>query len=176
MKLPEQIRLTIRERVWSAAESIGWDALSPQERARQYENWTGEPEVGGVLMRYMDKARIRVYLKDSVLKHFSRARTSDAARPLRALRIDPAEPVRTELAQPHGRVFDDGRVVCWGRADEWKHILMALHERTYGHPTLRPFGAVLMAAAGRFHEAAMRSLVEDAARRLGIQNLVWLDT
>jgi len=124
----------------------------------------------------MDKGRVRVYLKDSVLKPFASAQLSDASRPLRALRIDCGEPVATVLEKPHGRIFADGRVVCWGRADEWKHVLMALHERTFGQSGLRPYGAVLLAAAGKFHTIPMRTLIEDAAKRLGIGSVVWLDT
>lgn len=176
MRLPEQVRIAIRSRVWDAAALMDWDSLSSRERARQYEHWTADPEIGGVLIRYMDKGRIRVYLKDSVIKHFARAQTSDAVRPLRALRISADHLVSAELTKPHGRVFEDGRVVCWGRADEWKHVLMALHERTFARPDLTAYGAVLVAAAGRFNEVSMRALVEDAARKLGIGIVVWLDT
>jgi hypothetical protein len=92
------------------------------------------------------------------------------------LRISETLEVVSEHRQPHGRTFKDGRVVCWGRADDWRLILLALHERTYGRKELRPYGAVLMRAAGRFHGDSFRGMVNDAGMKLGIEQLVWLDT
>jgi hypothetical protein len=175
-KLPDAVRKTIRERVWTAAAAMDWEALSPREKVRQYEHWTAEPDVGGVLVRYMDRAKVRGYIKDSVMKPFARARKSDTVRPLRALRVAEGTPVATEWERPHGLALTDGRVVCWGRAEEWKHVIMALHERTFGAVARKPYGAVLTAAAGQFQEATTRDLVENAATKLGVERVVWLDT
>jgi hypothetical protein len=78
--------------------------------------------------------------------------------------------------KPHGQRLADGRVICWGRVDAWKTILLALHERTFSHRGTRPFGAVLSQASGRFNEPHTRALVEDAAGKLGVERVVWLDT
>ncbi len=78
--------------------------------------------------------------------------------------------------KPHGQRLADGRVICWGKAEDWKAILMALHERTYSRRGIKPFGVVLSQASGRFQDSHTRSLVEDAARKIGIEKVVWLDT
>lgn len=175
-KLPEAVRTQVRERVWAEAESMDWEALSPTDKVRQYEHWTAAAHVGGILVRYMDRAKVRGYIKDSVMKPFARARNADTDRPLRALRVPEGTPVVAEWERPHGLALGDGRVICWGRAEEWKHVLLALHERTFGVAGRKPFGAVLVGAAGQYAEAGTRTLVEHAAIKLGVERLVWLDT
>lgn len=175
-KLPDSVRLAVRERVWAEADGLDWESLTPTEKVQQYEHWTAAPQVGGVLVRYMDRAKVRGYIKDSVMKPFARQRKADTERPLRALRVPEGTPVLVEWERPHGVALGDGRVVCWGRAEEWKHVLMALHERTFGIAGRKPFGAVLVAAAGQYAEEEIRTLVNHAAIKLGVERTVWLDT
>ena len=51
MNLPDSIRDQLREQMWRVADEIGCLALGPTERTQHYENWTKDPEVGGVLQR-----------------------------------------------------------------------------------------------------------------------------
>ena len=66
-------------------------------------------------------------------------------------------------------------MICWGPADGWKTILMALHERTFDNSGSRPHAAVFVYSLGKFHELRARALVEDAANKLGVEKVVWLD-
>lgn len=176
MTVPDEVRERLKSLVWSRADSVGWQDLSPGDKTTYYENWTNDPEVGGILVRYIDKGQVRVYLKDSLLKDYVRLHYADGQRPFRVLKISNKIQVEESFEKPHGRRLVDGRVICWGRADDWKAVLMAIHERTYGRNGAKPFGAVFVRAIGRFSESKVRGMIEDAAKKLGIRRVVWLDT
>jgi hypothetical protein len=174
--LPNDVREELRERLWKIAESIDWISLSAAEKARWYAEWTRSPEIGGVLDRYIDKGKVRVYLKDTLLKDFTRKVLSDDSRPLRVLGISSPPEVAKRYVKPHGLRLRDGRIVSWGRAEDWKLILMALYERTYAVAGSKPAGAVLLNATGRYDEASVRAMIENAAKCLGVERVVWLKT
>ena len=176
MNVPENIRAKIRARLWGLADEVGWLSLSSSTKASYYETWTRDAEIGEVLSHYMDKGKVRVYLKDSLLKSYTRERLAGADRPFRVLGLPADAPVSEVYIKPHGRQLADGRIICWGRAEDWKSVLMALHERSQEKQGLKPFGAVLTQADGRLHEQAARNVVADAALKLGIEKLIWLDS
>ena len=154
---------------------IGWISLSPGDKSRHYEAWTRQTDVGGLLGRYIDSGKVRVYIKDTILKGYAQDRLAGPERPLRVAEIEEAANVVEEYKKPHGRRLADGRIICWGRAEDWKTVLMALHERSFFFHDTRRFAAVLMFADGRFREAEVRAMVQDAARKLAIERLIWLD-
>jgi hypothetical protein len=176
VNVPDHIRDELRSRLGGIADEIGWSNLPAADKTRYYEDWTRDPTVGGVLSRYMDTRQVRVYIKDTILKHYTHHRLVDHARPFRVLGLREDYPVTERYQKPHGRRLRDGRVVCWGQASEWKSVLMALHERTFGKVGIKPFAAVLLGATGRYHEPALRTLVEHAAIRLGVERVIWLET
>lgn len=175
MSIPDSLRLELRKRLWSIADQIGWFSLSAGEKAKQYEIWTRDPEIGGTLARYMDPGQIRVYLKDTLLKDYGRTRLSDLERPLRVLDLPNDVNIAETYIKPHGRRLADGRVFCWGRADGWKTILMAVHERAFRAGGGSPYAAILMFSSGRYRQGDSRSVVEDASEKLGIEKTIWLD-
>lgn len=176
MSVPEEIRTRLRSRLWEIADQVGWMNLSTTEKSKHYEDWTRSREIGGLLTRFMDAGHVRVYIKDTLLKSYALQRSADASRPLRVSGIEEsAETVETYL-KPHGRRLADGRIVCWGRADDWKTVLMALHERAFVCHGAWAYSAVLLSADGRFRESGIRDMVKAAADRLSIEKLIWLDT
>jgi hypothetical protein len=176
MSVPDQIREDLRTRLWRTADEIAWMNLSQSEKAKLYEDWTRDPKVGGVLARYIDKGHVRVYLKDTLLKDYAQTRLADTHRPFRVLDIPDTAAVAKSHVKPHGRTLADGRVICWGRAEDWKLVLMAVYERAYLGRKLKPFAAVLLQANGRYQAKDVREMVEAASRKLGIEQIVWLDT
>ena len=121
----------------------------------------------------MDPRQVRVYIKDTLLKSYTREAMADHARPYRVLGLAETEqPVRSYI-KPHGRLLADGRQIAWSRATEWKATLLALHERSFTQG--RPFGAVLFESGAKFGTPDMRRMIESAATKLGIEKLVWLD-
>jgi hypothetical protein len=175
MSVPDEVRERLKRRLWEEANRVGWATLSPVAKAKHYEDWTRHSEVGGVLTRYVDPGQVRVYIKDTLLKNYGLDRLADQARPFRVLGISENDEVAERYIKPHGRRLANGSVICWGRADDWKTVLMAVHERAFVRPGARPSAAVLFQASGRYHENHAREPIEDAARKLNIEKLVWLD-
>lgn len=176
MRVPDHIRKDLRRRLWGLADEVGWTDLSPSAKSSHYENWTRDPDIGGRLSRFMDRSRVRVYLKDTLLKEYTRTRSGDAARPFRVLGLSGTANTAATYEKPHGRRLENGRVVCWGRAEEWKSVLMAVHERAYASDEYKPYGVILTHAVGRFKESRVRALVGDAATKLGVERLIWLES
>ncbi len=175
MRIPDDVRDRLRELIWSRADKLGWSALNDPERARRYEQWTRDPEIGGTLAHYMDARKVRVYIKDSLLKPYERARLSGTEQQiLGRLGIPADSEVALRYIKPHGIVFADGKIVSWGNSRDWKLVLMAMFERAALRPGSLPFGSVLL-ENGKTRDAATRKLVREAASRLGIERMEWLD-
>lgn len=172
MRIPDDVRRRLRSALWARADELGWQNLTWFEKSPVYEAWTKDPDVGGVLSRFMDARQVRVYIKDTVMKGYVRNRQSDAAPPLRMLGLDAAI-VAESYERPHGRRLDDGRVIAWGNAEDWKLVVMALYERAYGGKGWSPHAAVLLQALGKFHDANTRLMVEGAASKLGVARVLW---
>jgi hypothetical protein len=157
------------------ADEVDWLALPDSARSRKYEEWTRQPEVGGVLSNYIDPKRVRVYLKDSIIKPYTIARTTSHLRPFRALGLSDSAPTVVTYLKPHGRRLKDGRVVCWGQARDWKMVLLAVWERAYDETNAEPYGAVLTGASGQWSAEVIRQKAQEVAERLSISRLVWLE-
>lgn len=174
MRIPNELREELRHRLWALADELGWQGLSWVEKSPRYEAWTKDAEIGGRLSRHMDQRRVRVYIKDTLMKGYVRSRQASPDRPFRALGIDLNTTVVEKHERPHGRRLSDGRVIVWGNADDWKLVLTAAHERSYSIKDALPFAAVLMSTVGRYDQPHIREMVEDAAKKLGIVHLLWL--
>jgi hypothetical protein len=123
----------------------------------------------------MDPRRVRVYIKDTLLKSYTRERLDDFGLISKALGLPEDAKITKSYIKPHGRRLVDGRVIAWSRTSEWKLTLLALHERTFGNKATTPFAAVLMYGSSRHSDLNARKMIIDAANRLGIQKVVWLD-
>jgi hypothetical protein len=175
MRIPDDVRDRLREEIWSRADKLGWSALHDAERARRYEQWSRDPDIGGTLAHYMDARKVRVYIKDSLLKPYERARLSGTEQQiLGRLGIPADSEVADRYIKPHGIVFADGRIVSWGNSRDWKLVLMAMFERAASRPNSFAFGAVLV-ENGKTGDSAMRNMVREAATRLGVDRMEWID-
>lgn len=175
MRMPEEIRVGLREKLWNAADDLGWASLNDSERSRYYEKWTKDHSIGGQLAHFMDPRKVRVYIKDSLIKSYERARLLDSKAEIwSALEMAAPTEAWEIFIKPHGCRLEDGRVICWGKSRDWKLVLMAVFERGRSRHEGRPFGAALL-ETGRTANQGERNLVRDAATRLGIEKLAWLD-
>jgi hypothetical protein len=175
VRIPDHVRRGLRESLWQVADRLDWQKLTWYEKSAHYEHWTHTADVGGLLSHYMDAKHVRVYIKDTVMKGYVRSRQADAAIPFAAFGISSDVPILEKWERPHGRRLADGRVVAWGNAEDWKSVLMAIHERAWGTPTAHPYGAALLDAGGRFADPSVRTMVADAATRLRVQRLRWIE-
>src|SRR5579885_1720993 len=122
--IPGEVRLRLRAALWQAADEMGWLGLKSSDRTKHYERWTRDPDVGGVLAHYMNQGKIRVYIKDSLLKGYGVQRVSDRSPILMSLNISMEVEILHSYSKPHGLLLRDQRLICWGRADDWKIVLM----------------------------------------------------
>lgn len=169
------LRDALRDRLWQQCDDLGWMSLQDVERARFYELWTRDASIGGQLAHVMDARKVRVYIKDSLVKPYVRARLSlNEAEVWRLLGLTAVDRVVHVYIKPHGRRTEDGRVIGWGRSRDWKSVLMAVFERGRVQPSFTSFGVVLL-ESGKTEGERTRNLVREAARRLGIEKLAWLE-
>lgn len=175
MTIPKAIRDDIRARLWATADALSWSTLPDTERAKHYELWTRDHAIGGRLGHFMDPRKVRVYIKDSLVKPYERSRLSLLESDVwRLLSFPKPGPPAERYIKPHGRRLPDGKVVCWGKSRDWKLILMAVFERSNARPGFEAFGAVLL-ESGKTTSEHQRWLVREAALRLRIQKLAWLE-
>lgn len=173
--IPTTVRDALRDKLWAQCDDLGWMSLPDTERARYYELWTRDASIGGQLAHVMDARKVRVYIKDSLVKPYVRARLSlNEAEVWRLLGLTNLDRAAHVFIKPHGRRLENGRVIGWGRSRDWKSILMAVFERGRAHSSFSSFGVVLL-ESGKTEADQTRSLVREAARRLGIDKLAWLE-
>jgi hypothetical protein len=173
-KIPEQVVSKIRDLLWGRADEVGWINLADIRKAILYEQWQKDPDVGGILANYADVRNVRVYIKDSLMKPYTRERLKDPASILRLLSLSEDSTYRLPpMIKPHGRILTDGKAICWGPARDWKSILVATAERAYRNRGCTPFGAVLIKPSGKLAQPSERAVVDHLASKLGIQKLVW---
>jgi hypothetical protein len=174
MSIPSHVRSRIKAELWKQADQIEWNALGSAEKSRYYSQWTESETIGRALSAHMDPRKVRVYIKDTLLKGYGREKLNEhQALVLRVTGHERSE-VTEDFIKPHGFRCSDKSLVAWGRADDWKVLLGSLYERAHstggGAST-----AILFRAAPRFMGASSRGLVETAATRLGIERCVWFD-
>lgn len=173
--IPSEIRDALRDRLWEQCDDLGWMSLQDVERARYYEQWTRDSTIGGQLAQVMDARKVRVYIKDSLIKPYVRARLSlNDAEVWRLLDLSGDDRVAQTFIKPHGRRLEDGRIIGWGRSRDWKSVLMAVFERSRALKSYSAFGVVLL-ESGKTEAEKSRSLVREAASLLGIEKLAWLE-
>jgi hypothetical protein len=172
--VPVNVRAEVKAELWRLADEMEWDAMSSADKARCYSQWTDSAKIGGKLATYMDPRSVRVYIKDTLLKGYGRHKLNEHKSLLIRLAERNDEDVIEEYIKPHGLRFADGRLVAWGRADDWKAVLMAIFERASEGNT-QPSLVALFRAAPRFTSPSARNMVEDAAQRLGVHCCVWFD-
>jgi hypothetical protein len=173
VSVPKDVRERVKAELWRQAEELDWDSLGTAEKARFYRQWTEAEGIGSALGAHMDPRAVRVYLKDTLLKSYSRERLNRHESLILRVLGREEEDVRQRHIKPHGLRFSDGGLVAWGRADDWKTILGSLFER--GHGTQGERTVVLFKAAPRYVDPSSKTLVEAAAGRLGIERCIWFD-
>jgi hypothetical protein len=174
-EVPKSVRMALQEELWSEAERLGWSSLSDGERSAHYARWTDEPAVGGTLGRYLKKGEIRVYVKDSLLKPYLRETRAQAGPYLELAGSLASSIVAERFIKPHGALLDDGTLIVWALARDWKTALMALHERSFGRRGIGRRTLILERATGRFQESSVRKMIQAASERLGFDRLLFRD-
>lgn len=74
--IPPEIRDEVIRRVYADCDRLEWETLSSGKKTTAYNRWVDDPEIGGLLRRYMSQmthADTRVWLKDGPLHDYDRA-------------------------------------------------------------------------------------------------------
>jgi hypothetical protein len=74
-RMPEDERRKVIVELFLRADQVDWDGLQPSERSTWYARWLDEPKIGGVLDAYMTREQARVWIKETPMKHYNRARS-----------------------------------------------------------------------------------------------------
>lgn len=174
--LPTDIRDRIKQKIWAKADELDWPRISDLERTSWYENWTKDKDVGGVLSHFMDARKIRVYIKDSLLKPYLRSRLQDGwGIVLLALSMDARDTTfKKSYEKPHGRQLLDDKIVCWGNSRDWKSVVISVFERSYRLSSATPYAAVLI-ETGKTTDAGTREMISAAGKGLGVDRVVWIE-
>ena len=170
MKIPETLRDETRRKLWSIADDINWLSLTIQEKAKYYESWTTDKNFGGVLGRYMDAREIRMYIKDMLMRPYSHEKFQDEKTPMKLLHMPSDLNIVESYVSPFGRLFENGEMIFWGQAKDWRSIFMSSFERAYMEKK-KIYGIVLFNVNGKFCENIHQEMIRSASKKLGINNL-----
>lgn len=175
MSMPQEIRRKIFERVWELADSLAWNGLTISERTQQYKNWAQDDEIGGVLARYMSIERVHPYIKDSIMKPYARRKTITEETALSCAGIDAGScTIVHRFIKPFGLLLSSANMVLWGRAVDWKIVLLSIFERTFDTDRI-PACVILTDVHGKFSGAEFKKMVMGAASRLGITRVIFYE-
>lgn len=71
-KLPNEKAKLIKARIFQKADEVGYARSGRIENGKFIDDLVEDDEIGGVLKDYMDKARVRTYIKDGVLNAYTK--------------------------------------------------------------------------------------------------------
>lgn len=60
--------------IYRDADAAEWLSLSPQDRSAWYSKWLDDPQVGGILQRFLTPEAARSWIKDGPMKEYVNAR------------------------------------------------------------------------------------------------------
>lgn len=172
MAVPADVRQSICDLLWKQADELDWTCLNNYQKSQQYKIWAQDERIGVVLSRYMPLERVHPYIKDSLLKPYAKSKKPEKADIMRLLGGEDVE-AADEYIKPHGFRLEDGRIICWGRAVDWKIVLLATFERSKEALGYTPHAAILTESNGKFSSASYCSIIEEAAELLGIEKLLF---
>jgi len=163
--------------LYNAADAAGWNDLTPQERTRLYRQWVEDPEIGGILARFMTPETARSWIKDGPMKEYANASrgtgryarfgrvggtsADDVARA--ALGVNATVVAGSQKSKPHRCLVavdsQQNSFVVWGSPDNLRNLLWAalraeVVDSTPAHIViLEPPGQPTTASERKMHRA-----------------------
>jgi hypothetical protein len=87
--LPKKIATQVKTQVHSKADSFGYSTRSRTDNNQFLDTLVNDTEIGGVLREYMEKAKVRTYIKDGILNAYAKQLTKNALN-----EVSPTEAIR----------------------------------------------------------------------------------
>jgi hypothetical protein len=169
----EEILTNVTAKLYELADKAGWKHLTNPERAKFYERWTHEQSIGGVLTKVMPQARVRVFLKDTVMREYIRNRNQSLRVLLGTMSVNVGHEAK-EFKNPQAILATDGHLYTLAAARDWKMALMTSYERSAELKEVRARTVFFTDhTSKRFTDASYRALIDGCGRRLGIE-VHWL--
>lgn len=72
--LPKETEKRIKQAIFAKADEFGYASSGRIESGQFMDELVNDPEIGGVLKEYLEKERIRTYIKDGVLNAYTKAK------------------------------------------------------------------------------------------------------
>ncbi|WP_238413593.1 hypothetical protein [Alicyclobacillus sp. TC] len=88
MRIPDPVRNELIERVFRIADDEGYMLNNRVENTRFMDRLVADPEVGGVLLRFMEEEKVRTYIKDGILNQYTKSKRTVTKEGLRAAICD----------------------------------------------------------------------------------------
>ena len=170
MALPTNIRDKIKENLWNQADKMNWSDMNIYDKSIQYKNWGQDAEIGEVLSRYMPYQSVHKYIKDSLMKPYAKSKKLTHENVLKIFGLENIS-ASDFYNKPLGVRLIDGRIVCWGRAVDWKIVLLAIFERSKEDISYSPFCALLTNSNGKYASEKFQDLATDASKKLGLKEI-----
>lgn len=176
MNLPKAVKDIVAKTVQEKADELDWMRMTITEKAKYYEIWAADESIGGKLSFYMPFERVHKYIKDTIVKEYSRSRkhTSNEILIIIGCKNDKI-PKLKDYIKPLGTLLADGRLICWGRAKDWKIVLLSAFERMQTIKEVKTTIVVLTDASGNYKGKAFTKLAKDASERLQVSQLYFVE-
>ncbi len=169
----KQIKKNVAKKIHSIADKADWSHLSIPERQKYYEEWTDDPEIGGTLAQIMEPRRIRVYLKDTIMKDYAKSKRPELKKLLGSLSYSYIIASKNYI-KPVGLLCDGNKLYTISVAKEWKISLLSAFERGYEVKNIKENVLFIIDhTSGRFVDNSYRKLIEDSSSRLGVK-IIWV--
>ena len=163
-----EIKAAIAQRIYDLADAADWMHLNIEQRKQYYEIWTTDPQIGGILSQVIEPRRIRVYLKDTIMKTYARSRRPTLKSLLISMSIS-YKRITKEFEKPQALLCDGTQMYTLAPAKEWKIAIMSAFERSCEVRKLeKNIVFITEYTTRRFVDKEYRDMIDAAAQRLDI--------
>lgn len=154
-QIPKEIRDEVNLEIYRQVDELDWDGMTDRDRSQKYMEWIDDSRIGLKLARFIERDRIRVWIKDGAIKELPRARFGIGSYSRFAQRQYPGPGRIAQLAfgpewsavsavevKPNRCVIEgpDGRnLMIWGEASKladlvWRGIISNVDRQQQGNP------------------------------------------
>jgi len=164
-----EVKREVERHVHQVADELDWPHLNIEQKKIHYEAWTNDEDIGGRLRQVIDPGKVRVYLKDTIMKRYFRNQRPCLPDFLRSLSVAYGSITQTFI-KPEALLSSSHDLFTLTVAKEWKVAVMSAYERGFEVKHLRRNVVfVLEHTSGRFVDQSYKDLINTAGAKLGVE-------